>query len=79
VITAALIIIIALAGCGGTAPSEAGCKAAMQASLASAIAAGQAATPAGKPPACNGLDDATIARLAAEVINSALNPSPEPS
>jgi hypothetical protein len=68
-----------LTGCGGSGPSETACKQAMQASLATALAQGQSATPAGKPAACNGLSDATLAKLAAEVINSALNPSPEPS
>lgn len=59
-------------------PSETGCKHAMESAPASAMAAGQSATPAGKPPACNGLPDATIIRLAGEVIASALAPTPSP-
>jgi hypothetical protein len=74
-ITAAVILTLA-AGCGGTHPSETACKQAMKTGFASAIAAGQTAQPAATPPACNGLDNNTLMRLAGEVINETLYPSP---
>ena len=79
-ITAALIIIIALAGCGGSpGPSEATCRQAMQTQLDAAIAGHPTATKAAQTPACKGLSEDTLTRLAMEVFTGALNPSPEPS
>lgn len=47
----------------------AACKAALTAVFKKSAAAGDKATPAGRPAACDGLDDKTVRRLATEVLN----------
>jgi hypothetical protein len=66
-LTTLTVAAMLIAGCGHH-PDEAACKHAMQAQLAQGLAnpTGPAAT---KPKACEGLDDATLQRLATEVLS----------
>jgi hypothetical protein len=68
-LTAAVIAAAAvLAGCGG-GPSQSACKAAMTRDYAYALAH-PGAPAATRPPACKGLSDAVIQKLAGEIMAS---------
>lgn len=82
--TAALML--ALAGCGGgddpaapapsPTPDVAACRTALEADFRKAMEDPDAPS-ATRPPACEGVDDATLQRLAGEIIASAV-PSATP-
>ncbi|WP_328891891.1 hypothetical protein [Streptomyces sp. NBC_00316] len=63
--------LLALTGCGAKADAAA-CKAAMAKAFGEAIAAGDTANSVKKsesPAACDGVDDETVQRFAAELIS----------
>jgi len=74
----ALILLVLVAGCGSAAAASpvAACKAAMSADYAHAQAS-PAAPPAAEPPACKGLSQAQLTKIAGQVIGAQL-PSPSP-
>jgi hypothetical protein len=69
-VIAAAASAITLAGCGGGTGDAAACKAAMSRDYATALEH-PGASPAAQPFACKGLSDATLKRLAAEVMAGA--------
>ena len=73
---AATIALAAItAACGSTGPDVAACKAAMKRDFVAGMTS-QNATPATRPPACQGVDDKTIKRLAGEIITEELQKGP---
>jgi hypothetical protein len=52
----------------GTAPDPAACKTALTANYREAMAAGPDAPTPAAPPACTGLDEATLKRITGEVV-----------
>ncbi|MET9122283.1 hypothetical protein [Streptomyces sp. NPDC004528] len=67
-----LALAAALTACSSGDNSSAdptACKAALTAVFKKSAAAGDKATPAGRPAACDELDDKTVQRLATEVLN----------
>lgn len=70
------LALLTLTACSSQ-PDEAGCKTAMRQQLKDATATGAKGS---QPEACQGLDDATLQRLAGEVITeqlgSTLTPTP---
>lgn len=67
-----LALTAALTACSSsdsTKADPAACKAALTADFKKAAAAGDKATPADRPAACDGLDDKTAQKLATEVLN----------
>jgi PBP1b-binding outer membrane lipoprotein LpoB len=79
--TAALAAtLMVLAGCSSKAPDKppdkvAACKAAMRADYERSLTDPNAPT-ATRPPACNGIDDATLERLVGEVMTEVTPPEP---
>lgn len=71
VVLGALVIVIgivlALGGCSSSPPDVAACKAAMRHDYAVAMS-DPSAPPASRPPACKGVDDKTLVRLASEIM-----------
>lgn len=68
---ALLALAAALTGCSSGSDAKAdpaACKAAMTKQFADAMAAGEKATPAGRPGACDGVDDKTVQRYATEIM-----------
>ncbi|MFE2302176.1 hypothetical protein ACFXAW_28765 [Streptomyces sp. NPDC059445] len=73
---ALLVLAAALTACGGSGAANAdptACKAALTAEFKKGAAAGDQATPADRPTACDGLDDKTVQRLATEVLNEQIS------
>jgi hypothetical protein len=69
---ALLALTAALTACsssGSTKADPAACKAALTKDFKAAAAAGDKATPADRPAACDGIDDKTAQKLATEVLN----------
>lgn len=69
--TALLALTAALTACSSGSDSTAdpaACKAAMTKQFKNAIAAGDKATPGTRPDACNGVDDKTVQKYAAEIM-----------
>ncbi|WP_328920659.1 hypothetical protein OG911_28055 [Streptomyces sp. NBC_00208] len=67
-IAAAVITLLALTGCSSdTKADPAACKAVLAKQLAEAVAAGDKAKQGKRPPACNGVDDKTLERIAGEL------------
>jgi len=67
----AAVVAVALAvGCGGSKPKPdvAACKSAMKHAYAQALS-NPSAAPATRPPACAGVDDATLRKLAAQILS----------
>jgi hypothetical protein len=71
-ITVVLVALVALAGCGGNKADVAACKTAMKEQYTTATA-DPSAPESAKPAACKGVDDATLQRLAGEIIDEALD------
>ncbi|MGW2720659.1 hypothetical protein [Streptomyces sp. NPDC001492] len=66
-----LALAVALTACSSADSSNAdpaACKAAMTKQFKDAIAAGDNATPGTRPAACNGVDDKTVQKYAAEIM-----------
>jgi hypothetical protein len=65
----AAVLTGGLGACGGSSggPDVAGCKAAMKKDFATALS-NPSAPPATRPPACKGVDNKTLERLAAELM-----------
>jgi hypothetical protein len=64
---AAALLVMLLAGCGHSGPSEAACKKAMRQQYATALASGKQAK--GEPAECKGLPDAVLQKLAGQVLS----------
>lgn len=64
---AALSLSLVLSACGGSHGDVAACKAAMTAQYANALS-NPSASPASKPPACDGLSDDQITEIASQII-----------
>jgi predicted small lipoprotein YifL len=65
-VAAAAVLAVLIAGCGGSGPDKAACKAALKAEYAAALANGTQGT---EPAACKGLSDAELQKLAGEVLS----------
>jgi len=74
---AVLAFLAGVTGCGNE-PDVAGCKAAMKKDYTEATAAADA-PPATRPAECKGVDDATLQRLAGEIMGEALDATETPS
>jgi hypothetical protein len=61
----AAVLVLVLAACGGSRPNVSACKSAMKAEFAAAVASGKQGT---EPPACKGLSDAELRKLAGQVL-----------
>jgi len=74
---AGIAAVVALAGCGSSAPqpSASGCKTALAAQLAASENGSQAAKNAPLPQPCNGLSPSVVSSIAAQVIESGLSAS----
>jgi len=68
--TIGLVLIVAalVAGCGSGGPDKAACKAAMKKDFAAAMT-NPSARPASEPPACKGIPDKELEKLAGEVMS----------
>lgn len=70
--TILLALTAALTACSSGSDAKAdpaACKAALTADFKKAAAAGDKATPADRPAACDGIDDKTVQKLATEVLS----------
>jgi hypothetical protein len=61
----AAVLVMLLAGCGHSGPSEAACKKALKAQYATALATGRQGH---EPPECKGLSGAVLQKLAGQVM-----------
>jgi hypothetical protein len=61
----AAVLVMLLAGCGHSGPSEAACKKAMKGQYATALTTGRQGH---EPAACKGLSSAVLQKLAGQVI-----------
>ena len=67
--TVAVFLAVAmLSACGSSGPDKAACKAAMKKDFATAMT-DPSAPPATKPPACNGISNKELVKLATEVMS----------
>ncbi len=67
-----LAVALLLAGCGGK-PDAAACEQALRKQFATAMEAGDNATPGTKPPECNGLSDAELEKLGRKVLGEEMS------
>lgn len=69
-LAAATVVLLALTGCGSDDNADpAACKTAVAERLGDAAAAGDKAEQGRPPAACEGVDDGTLRRITAEVVN----------
>lgn len=77
-ITLAALAATGATGCGSDAKADPkACKAAMQKDFDKAMAAGDKAKDSDRPAACDGIDDKTVQRYAAEITNNRLSDAAE--
>lgn len=71
-----LALTLALTGCSSgsdTKPDAVACKTAMQKQFKDALKAGETAAPGSRPDACDGVDAATLRKIAGELVTDQLD------